>query len=478
MPQVEKLKIFLASPGDVPTERRHVGKVIDELNRTVAADKGVYFEVTSSENAFPGYGKDGQAILNEQIGKMQEYDLFIGIMWSRIGTPTPRAKSGTAEEFGRAVQALRRKKKPEVWFYFRLSAVRPTIREEVKQLDEVIAFRNKFRGKGLFREYESPAAFRDQLREHLTLWLNQRQRKSPKSRSTGAKPSQAISKSKTESPIASDHKKPAATTAKATTAKTTTATKPSTTPRKAPVSESSTTGSSRAVKSPGDWVMLDGEFFQAKSSNTLPDQSIILQIPPKDMEQTAELKALHPGEFHHRKQIAFADSHEAGIMQVSSVTNESTAGKTSFSITLNPNQRTQNSGFGMEVNYHTYNADQVAELRARLILLGESLPKEIGRFVSTQITGPHNHTTTIENGVFPDLWAKLQTQPLLFLPKAWLWAAYCLKMCQIVEDVLELELGSIKNKVMPVRFRGQRRRFYAAQDPAIIEVVGNCTLGA
>lgn len=85
MPQVEKLKIFLASPGDVSTERNHVVKVVEEINRTVAPDKGVVLEVIRSENAYPGYGKDGQAIINEQIGKMSDYVLFIGIMWNRVG---------------------------------------------------------------------------------------------------------------------------------------------------------------------------------------------------------------------------------------------------------------------------------------------------------------------------------------------------------------------------------------------------------
>lgn len=353
--------------------------------------------------------------------------------------------------------------------YFRLSAVRPTTREEVKQLDEVIAFRNKFRSKGLFREYETPAAFCNQLREHLTLWLNQRQRKSPKSLPGGIKPSQTTLKSKTKFPIASDRKKPAA-TIKTTTAKTTTTDQPSTTSRKAPNSKSSTIRSNRVVKSPGNWVMLDGKFFQAKSSNTQPDRSIILQVVPKDTEQIAELKALHPGEFHYQKEIIFADSYEARIMQVSFVTNESTAGRTSFSITLNPNQQSQNSGFG-EVNYPNYNAGQIAELRACLILLGQVLPEDIRRFVSTQITVPHNHTKTIENGIFPELWAKLQTQPELFLPKAWLWAAYCLKMSQIVENILELELGPIKNKKMPVRFRGKRKQFYSDREPSIIRNV-------
>ncbi|MBE9213692.1 hypothetical protein IQ247_13625 [Plectonema cf. radiosum LEGE 06105] len=64
MPKVELIKIFLASPGDVKTERSHVLKVVEEINRTVAPSKGVRVEVICSSNAFPGHGKDGQAIIN------------------------------------------------------------------------------------------------------------------------------------------------------------------------------------------------------------------------------------------------------------------------------------------------------------------------------------------------------------------------------------------------------------------------------
>ena len=56
MAQVEKLLIFLASPGDVPSERRYVSEVIDDLNRTVASEKDIVLQVISWENdAFPGY---------------------------------------------------------------------------------------------------------------------------------------------------------------------------------------------------------------------------------------------------------------------------------------------------------------------------------------------------------------------------------------------------------------------------------------
>jgi hypothetical protein len=476
MPQVEKLKIFLASPSDVATERRHVEKVVEVINRTVATAQGVELEVISSKNAFPGYGKDGQAILNDQIGKMREYELFLGIMWNRIGTPTPRAISGTAEEFTRAVRALMRKGKPLVWFYFRQWPAHLTTKGELEQREEVLKFRDKFQGKGLFRDYTTPVNFRDQFQEHLILWLNERRSivSPPRAAKSRSKKTSAV-KTKSESSIAaSDRKK----TTSAATAKGDTATKPSTTPRKTPTSKSRTTRSAEIVKNPENWVMLNEKFFQTESSATQPDRSIILRLSPKDMEQVAELKSLHPGEFHNRKQIAYADQHDAGIMEVSSVLPESVAGKASFNITLTPIQRSQNSSFVMEANSSNYSADEIAQLRARLILLGEALPKDLGRFFSnTQITGPYNHTVAVEKGIFPELWAKLQTQPRLFLPKAWLWAVYYLKMSQLVEDVLELELGPIKNKVMPVRFRG-RRRVYANQEPSIIKVVGNCSLSA
>jgi hypothetical protein len=65
MPEVEKIKIFLASPSDVPKEHNYLDEVIDEINRTIADSKGVKLDVVYSENNFPGYGQDSQAILNQ-----------------------------------------------------------------------------------------------------------------------------------------------------------------------------------------------------------------------------------------------------------------------------------------------------------------------------------------------------------------------------------------------------------------------------
>jgi len=177
MPQVELLKIFLASPSDVAKERKYVVEVINEINRIIAPNKGVMIEVVrSEENVFPGYNPEGgQAVLNAQIANMEEYALFVGIMWNRVGTPTPRADSGTVEEFERAVEALERKGQPQIWFYFREAPTQLNTEGELEQRRKVLEFKKKVQCNALTREYKNPSNFRDRFRNHITLWLNERQ---------------------------------------------------------------------------------------------------------------------------------------------------------------------------------------------------------------------------------------------------------------------------------------------------------------
>lgn len=53
----------------------------------------------------PGFGSDPQAVINEQIN--DDFDIFVGLLKGKFGTPTPRAGSGTEEEFRRDMIAGR-----------------------------------------------------------------------------------------------------------------------------------------------------------------------------------------------------------------------------------------------------------------------------------------------------------------------------------------------------------------------------------
>lgn len=76
-------------------------EVISELNITWSRHLGIQLDLVKWEtHAFPGFGDDAQAVINDEIP--DDFDLFIGIMWCRFGTETNRAGSGTVEEFERA----------------------------------------------------------------------------------------------------------------------------------------------------------------------------------------------------------------------------------------------------------------------------------------------------------------------------------------------------------------------------------------
>jgi Domain of unknown function (DUF4062) len=171
--QLRKVRIFVASPVDVQSERDQLFKVVNELNltlSTLAPEKGIVLELVRWEtHVHPGLGIDAQQVVNEQIG---DYDVFVGIMWKRMGTPTTTSQSGTDEEFQRAYRKWQENKSLPVLFYFcQQSFPPPRGAEDVEQLGKVVAFRNELSTKGLVADYEDHESFADVVRPHLLLVL-------------------------------------------------------------------------------------------------------------------------------------------------------------------------------------------------------------------------------------------------------------------------------------------------------------------
>jgi hypothetical protein len=172
--QFSKVKVFVASPGDVQSERDQLSKVINELNLTISAiapEKGIVLDLIKWEtHVHPGLGQDAQDVVNQQIGS---YDIFVGVMWKRFGTPTTAAESGTEEEFRRAQAVWEKSKSLPVLFYFcQASFAPPKTQGELEQLSKVISFRTELSQKGLVWEYADPNSFADVIRPHLILVLS------------------------------------------------------------------------------------------------------------------------------------------------------------------------------------------------------------------------------------------------------------------------------------------------------------------
>lgn len=162
------LRIFVASPCDLDEERKLLEGVIQELNLTWPQQLGISLELIKWEtHAFPGAGTDPQDVINHQLP--QDYDILLLMLWSRIGTPTPRAQSGTLEEFENAYERWRSNPKLlRLMIYFKNTPLSPD-NIDPDQLRLLQEFRKSLGDRGiLYSTFTGGEEFSQLLRIHLS----------------------------------------------------------------------------------------------------------------------------------------------------------------------------------------------------------------------------------------------------------------------------------------------------------------------
>ena len=113
------INVMIASPSDMPQERLIARDVMSEWNTIHANDKRTVLMPTGWEtHSVPDTGDRPQAIISGQL--LKDADLLVAMFWTRIGSPTGVARSGTVEEIEEHIGAG----KPAM-IYFSSAPVRP-----------------------------------------------------------------------------------------------------------------------------------------------------------------------------------------------------------------------------------------------------------------------------------------------------------------------------------------------------------------
>jgi len=163
------LKVLLSSPGDVKEERDNFTKIIDSVNEALSeSESNIRLEAVMWEkDAYPSLGLGGpQTVVNQQIG-VDQCDIFLGILWTRFGTPTEVAGSGTEEEFNIAfLRIIDDPNQLRILFYFRDPA---TFDGEIDedQFERVVKFKEKTQTQGLIWNYDGVEQFNEAVKTHL-----------------------------------------------------------------------------------------------------------------------------------------------------------------------------------------------------------------------------------------------------------------------------------------------------------------------
>jgi hypothetical protein len=150
------LRVLIASPSDLAEERDIVSETINEWNVTHGILYNLFLlPVRWETDSAPRLGSRPQAIINQQLA-ITDCDLVIALFWTRIGTPTGVAASGTIEELQHFIDA---KKEDRIMLYFSNSPINPD-KIDVEQFKALSEYRDAMRRKGLIETFDSIYDFR------------------------------------------------------------------------------------------------------------------------------------------------------------------------------------------------------------------------------------------------------------------------------------------------------------------------------
>jgi len=155
--------VLIASPSDVENERKIIVDVIHRWNALHSAKRNiVLMPVMWETHSAPEMGTSAQGVINREV--VDECDIAIGVFWSRLGTPTNSADSGTVEEIQRMGAANKL-----IMLYF--SKAKLPYEHDQEQLSKVKEFKNSCYKNGLIESFISIEEFQRKLDSQLEIKL-------------------------------------------------------------------------------------------------------------------------------------------------------------------------------------------------------------------------------------------------------------------------------------------------------------------
>jgi len=157
--------LMIASPGDIQHERNIVREVAHEWNAINSSlRRAVLLPRGWDTHSTPLLGERPQSIINWQVGK--DSDLLVAVFWTRLGTPTGLAPSGTVEEIEEHIKA----DKPALIYFCTAPVAQATF--DAEQYDALMAFKDSCKQRGLLETYDNATEFREKVRRQISIVMN------------------------------------------------------------------------------------------------------------------------------------------------------------------------------------------------------------------------------------------------------------------------------------------------------------------
>lgn len=162
----ETYRVLIASPSDLAEERQAATEAVNDWNAQHAfAESVVLLPVKWETHAIPQSGVRPQAVINQHV--VQDSDILVGMFWTKLGTSTGVAESGTVEEIDQFVAAG-----TPALLYFSNRPIDPS-RINPKQHVKLRSFQTDTYSKALIGIFHSVDELRLTLLRHLMQQLRE-----------------------------------------------------------------------------------------------------------------------------------------------------------------------------------------------------------------------------------------------------------------------------------------------------------------
>lgn len=217
--------------------------------------------------------------------------------------------------------------------------------------------------------------------------------------------------------------------------------------------------------------------FQVINSDTITlSDRLTIVFAPASQEQTAYLATFR----NVRDPVGLANGTTAMLARVTDVTQERAGATEKWKFEFAPEETDYGAG-PFEMSTSSMSADEIAERRARRILLGEKEPTT-GDGTPAMVNDAFREVlyrglgtpVQVQQSPLPDLFAKVD-EPDAFLAIAKLVSVLLLRLSGVVETISRLQMN-LEGSLLTVDFVGQRSRKYANRNPAVVAVSGSADL--
>lgn len=140
-------------------------------------------------------------------------------------------------------------------------------------------------------------------------------------------------------------------------------------------------------------------------------------------------------------------------------------------------------GGSFEVSMVSYSTDEIAEMRARRILLDEKLDLRFGgkgdlnrQLLESSVQGGYDSKFAISQSPLPELYSGVGGRAQEFTEAARLYSVLLLLLTHTVSQILRLDLDLQSDGVVAVNFEGARPPRYSNEEPHVIRIEGTCKL--